>query len=212
MSDGKPLSDGSTLGSVIVYGDPAAARTLDVYEDPRCSYCATLEHELGPTIKRLADEGVYKIAYRVAIFLDRGNERGGSTSAAAALGAAAAQGVDQFAALRAALFEHRLEHGTEGFADPDVLRGIAARAEGVDFLAVGEAINEDRYRPWALETGPASLAALRETWAAAGLPGKAGTPAAFLDGAAVEVLTEAGDPLSPEEFEANVQAALKTFG
>jgi protein-disulfide isomerase len=196
------------LESVIVYGDPAVRRTLDVYEDPRCSYCAAMERDLGPTIKRLADAGVYRIAYHLAIFLDRGNERGGSTSAAAALGAAAALDVAQFTAFRAALFDYRLEHGTEGFADPDVLRGIAAGATGVDFLAVGQAINEDRYRPWALETGPASLASLRAAWAAAELPGKAGTPAAFLDGAPVEVLTEAGGPLSPAEFEANVQEAL----
>jgi hypothetical protein len=203
------MDTGNGLGSVIVYGDPAARRTLHVYEDPRCSYCADVERALGPTVTRLADEGVYRIAYHVAVFLDRGDERGGSTSAAAALGAAATLGVDQFTALRAALFEHRVEHGGEGFADPDVLRGIAARAGGVDFLAVGQAINEDRYRPWALEAGPAALASLRAAWAAAGLPGKAGTPAAFLDGEPVEVLTEAGRPLSPEEFEANVRAALK---
>jgi hypothetical protein len=197
------------LGPAIVYGDPRAAHTLEVYEDPRCSYCASLERALGPAMVRLADQGTYNIAYRLAIFLDRGDERGGSTSAAAALGAAAAQGVDQFAALRTALFEHRLEHGTAGFADPDVLRGIAARTPGVDFLAVGRSINEDAYRPWALRTGPESLAALRAAWAANELPGKAGTPAAFLDGRAVEVLGAQDEPLSPEEFEANVRAVLE---
>lgn len=201
--------DSAALESVIVYGDPSVGPRLDLYEDPRCSYCATLEHELGPTMKRLADEGVYRIGYRPAIFLDRGDERGGSTSAVAALGAAAAISPERFADLRAALFEHRLAHGGDGFADPDVLRGIAARALGTDFLAVAAAINEDRYRAWALETGPASLAALRAAWAAAELPGRAGTPAAFLDGAPVEVLTEDGDPLTPEQFEANVHAALK---
>jgi Thioredoxin len=200
-------SDTAGLGAVIRDGN-GNPHTLDLYEDPRCSYCARVEQELGPTIKRLADEGAYDIAYHVAIFLDRGDTRGGSTSAAAALGAAAELGTDQFVALRAALFGHRLEHGAEGFADADVLRGIVARAPGVDLPAVGRAINEDRYRPWALEAGPAALASLRAAWAAAGLPGKAGTPAAFLDGEPVEVLTEAGEPLSPEQFEANVRTAL----
>jgi len=197
-------------GAVIRHGN-GNPHTLDLYEDPRCSYCARVERELGPTIMRLADEGVYDVAYHLAIFLDRGNSQGGSTSAAAALAAAADQGIDQFVALRAALFEHRLEHGTDGFADPDVLRGIAAQAPGVDLPAVGRAINEDRYRPWALEAGPEALASLRAAWSAAELPGKAGTPAAFLDGEPVEVLTEAGEPLSPEEFEANVRVALEAL-
>jgi hypothetical protein len=194
--------------SVIVYGDADAPHTLDVYEDMRCSYCADVEHELGVTMKALADRGTYRIAYHVANFLDRGNEHGGSTNALAALGAAASQGIDQFASLRVALHDYRRRHGSEGLADLDVIRGIVAQAPGVDLLAVGQAINEDRYRAWALATGPASLAALRAAWEAASLPGRAGTPAAFLDGKAVEVLTEQGEPLSAEEFERNVAATL----
>lgn len=194
-------------GPVIRTGD-ANAHTLDLYEDPRCSYCARVEHELGPTVKRLADEGRYDIGYHIAIFLDRGDEKGGSTSAAAALAAAAAVGTDRFETLRAALFEYRLAHGGAGFTDPDVLRGLAAQSLGADFPAVARALDEDRYRAWALASGPTALASLRAAWAGAELPGKAGTPAAFLDGRSVEVLTPAGDPLSPEEFEANVRAAL----
>lgn len=201
-------SEPAGLAAVIRYGT-GNTHTLDVYEDPRCSYCARVERELGPTMKRLADDGTYDIAFHLAIFLDRGDAHGGSTTAAAALAAAAELGTDQFVAMRTALFEHRLEHGTDGFTDPDVLRGIAAQAPGVDFLAVGRAVNEDRHRPWALEAGPAALASLRAAWSAAELPGKAGTPAAFLDGVAVEVLAESGDPLSPEEFEANVRTALR---
>lgn len=203
-------SDPAGPDGVIRHGN-GNPHTLDLYEDPRCSYCARVERELGPTIARLAASGAYDIAYHLAIFLDRGDPQGGSTSAAAALAAAADLGADQFLALRAALFEHRLEHGAEGFADPDVLRGIVARAPGVDLPAVGRAIAEDRYRPRALEAGPAALASLRAAWSAAGLPGKAGTPAAFLDGEPVEVLTEAGEPLSPSQFEANVRTALEAL-
>ena len=195
--------------SVIVYGDASAPHTLDVYEDMRCSYCAVLEHELGATIKALADRGTYRIAYHVANFLDRGDERGGSTNALAALGAAASQGIDQFVALRVALHDYRRQHGSGGLADLDVIRGIVAQTPGVDLLAVGRAISEDRYRSWALTTGPASLATLRAAWAAAELPGRAGTPAAFLDGKAVELFTELDDVVSPAEFEANVKAALE---
>jgi len=197
---------------VIVYGNVEVPHILDVYEDIRCSYCATLDHDLGATMKELADRGTYRIAYHVANFLDRGDERGGSTNALAALGAAAEQGVDQFVALRTALFEYRRTYGSEGLADLDVIRGIVARSPGVDFLVAGKAINEDRFRPWALTAGPAALASLRAAWDAAQLPGRAGTPAAFLGGKAVEVLTEQGDPVSAAEFEANVQAALGALG
>ncbi|HET9172565.1 MAG TPA: thioredoxin domain-containing protein [Actinospica sp.] len=201
------MADGSDF-PVFEYGDKAVEHVLDVYEDMRCSYCATLEHELGGAITRLADEGVYRIVYHVANFLDRGDEHGGSTNSLAALAAAAEQDAKQFTALRAAIFEYRLANGTDGLADLDVIRGIVARTPGVDFLAVGKTINEDRLRLKALEAGPAALASLRAAWTAAELPGRAGTPAAFLDGRPVEVLTEAGDPLSPAEFEANVRAAL----
>ena len=204
MTTGEP----SELPAVIGYGAADAPRTLDLYEDMRCSYCAVVEHELGATIKALADRGTYRIAYHVANFLDRGNERGGSTNALSALGAAADQGAEQFAALRVSLFDYRRKHGSEGLADLDVIRGIVAQTAGVDFLAVSKAINEDRFRAWALETGPASLAALRAEWAAAELPGRAGTPAAFLDGRPVELFTELDDVVSPAEFEANVEAAL----
>ena len=207
MTTGEAL-EARELPPVIVYGDADAPHTLDVYEDMRCSYCADVEHGLGATMKALADRGTYRIAYHVANFLDRGNEHGGSTNALAALGAAASQGIDQFASLRVALHDYRRRHGSEGLADLDVIRGIVAQAPGVDLLAVGQAINEDRYRAWALATGPASLAALRAAWEAASLPGRAGTPAAFLDGKAVEVLTEQGEPLGAEEFEGNVAAAL----
>jgi protein-disulfide isomerase len=204
MTNGEP----SELPAVIVYGAADAPHTLDFYEDMRCSYCAVLEHELGATIKELADLGMYRIAYHVANFLDRGETRGGSTNSLSALGAAAEQGVDQFVALRVSLLEYRRRHGSEGLADLDVIRGIVAQTPGVDFLAVSKAINEDRFRPWALETGPAALATLRAEWAAAELPGRAGTPAAFLDGKPVELFTEQNDVISAAEFETSVKAAL----
>jgi hypothetical protein len=203
------MANGSDF-PVLEYGNGDVPHVLDVYEDMRCSYCAALEHELGATIKDLSDRGTYRIAYHVANFLDRGNEHGGSTNSLAALGAAAEQGIDQFMAVRAAILDFRLENGSEGLADVDVIRGIVAQTQGVDFLAVSKAINEDRFRPWALEAGPAALASLRSAWAAAELPGRAGTPAAFLDGQSVEVLDDDGAPLSPAAFEANVRAALQS--
>jgi Thioredoxin len=209
MTTGSDFPVSATDVPEFAYGDADARHVLDVYEDMRCSYCATLEHELGATITGLADRGTYRIVYHVANFLDRGNVRGGATNSLAALAAAAEQGLDQFMALRTAILGYRHEYGSEGLADLDVVRGIVAQTAGVDFLAVSKTINEDRLRAWALETGPAALASLHEAWDAADLPGPAGTPAAFLDGWPVEVLDEDGEPVGAEEFEANVLAAIE---
>ncbi|MFJ8314276.1 MULTISPECIES: thioredoxin domain-containing protein [unclassified Streptomyces] len=51
-----PQHTSGTDGTVITYGDPAAKRTLDVYEDPRCPFCDIMERGLGATMQQLADE------------------------------------------------------------------------------------------------------------------------------------------------------------
>jgi hypothetical protein len=191
-----------------VYGDPAAEHVLDLFEDLRCSYCADLEHDLGATIIGLADRGVYRVRYQVANFLDRGNENGPSTSALAALGAAARQGSAQFAALRTALLGYRREHGSAGLANQDTLISVAERAPGVDVAALRADLLADAYRPWALEAGSAALAELKARWAAARAEGNAGTPAAFLDGAFVELFTPEDKPISPAQFTAGIEALL----
>ncbi|MBC3841974.1 thioredoxin domain-containing protein [Streptacidiphilus sp. 4-A2] len=73
---------------MIVYGNPNAKNTLQVYEDFRCPICDELEKSAGPAIQALADKGTYKIEYHLATFLD-GN-LGGNGSAVALNAAAAA--------------------------------------------------------------------------------------------------------------------------
>ncbi|MBR7838824.1 thioredoxin domain-containing protein [Actinospica durhamensis] len=189
-----------------VYGD-GAGPVLELFEDMRCSYCADLEHELGPTMMALADQGVYRLRYRVANFLDRGDAQGPSTSALAALGAAAQQGVAQFLALRTAILAYRRENGSAGLAQQETLIEIAAETPGLDLDALRADLAADRFRPWALESGAASLGALKSTWAAAEAEGNAGTPAVFLDGKFVELFTPDDKPVSPAEFTAGIAAA-----
>jgi protein-disulfide isomerase len=197
-----------TPAHATVYGDPTAEHVLDLFEDMRCSYCADLEHDLGATITGLADQGVYRVRYQVANFLDRGDENGPSTSALAALGAAARQGSAQFAALRSALLGYRRENGSAGLANQDTLIDIVERTPGLDAAALRADLLADTCRPWALEAGAASLAELKATWAAAEAEGNAGTPAAFLDGVFVELFTPDDKPISPSEYTAGIEAIL----
>jgi hypothetical protein len=192
-------------GIAFGYGDPAAGHVLDLYEDMRCSYCA----DLGAAITGLADRGVYRVRYQVANFLDRGDERGPSTSALAALGAAAQQGVREFLALRKAILTYRRDHGSAGLADQDTLIELAACAPGLDPEAFRADLSADVYRPWAVQAGADALAALKSAWAAAQAEGNAGTPAAFLDGAFVELFTPEDKPIPPEEFTAGVEVLLR---
>jgi len=201
------MTDEGTLTNAVVHGDPAAAHVLDLFEDMRCSYCADVEHELGAAIAGLADRGV-RVRYQVANFLDRGDENGPSTSALAALGSAARQGVSAFQALRSAILAYRREHGSAGLADQDTLIEIAAGAGGVDLEALRADLAADTLRPWAVRTGAATLAALKAAWAAAEAEGQAGTPAAFLDGTFVDLFTPDDKPLAPAQFVVGVEAIL----
>lgn len=202
------MTDEGTLGNAVVYGDPAVIHVFDLFEDMRCSYCADVEHDLGAALTELADRGVLRVRYQVSNFLDRGDERGPSTSALAALGWAMRQGIQEFLALRAAVLAYRRENASAGLANQDTLIEIAMRAPGLDVAALRADLTADTYRPWAMEAGAASLVALKAAWAAAEAEGQAGTPAAFLDGTYVELFTPDDKPISPSELAAGVEAIL----
>ncbi|WP_034260283.1 thioredoxin domain-containing protein [Actinospica robiniae] len=197
-----------TLANAVVYGDPAATHVLDLFEDMRCSYSADVEHDLGAAITELADRGVLRVRYQVANFLDRGDAAGPSTCALAALGWAARQGIQEFRALRSAILAYRRQNGSAGLANQDTLIEIAKRAPVLHLEALRADLAANTYRPWAVEAGAASLAALKVAWAAAEVEGQAGVPTAFVDGTFVELFTPDDKPISPSEFAAEVEAIL----
>ncbi|MER5564109.1 thioredoxin domain-containing protein [Streptomyces sp. NPDC002506] len=195
-----PQHASGTDGTVITYGDPAAKRTLDVYEDPRCPFCGIVERGLGATMQRLADDGTYKIQYHVATFLDDSFGGNGSKSALGALGAAVHQGTQQFAALHAALYENQPDEREDSFADRDKLLSIVAKVPGLDQAAMKKAVNDGTYLPWTAKADTAAGKDLDAAWKKAGLSGPAGTPAVFLDGRRLNVIDNARAAISAEEF------------
>lgn len=191
---------------MITYGDQAAIHTLDLYEDMRCPYCATFERDLGPALRELADQGAFKIEYHVVNFLDRGNAEGGSTSALAALRAAQEHSTpddlgnesgedgengQSVVALRTALLYNLPEADSSvAFADPHTLLAIAGTAPGVRNAVFDQAVLDGTYREWAVKTGAAALESLKAAWTKAGQAGSPGVPAAFLDGAFLDLMRD----------------------
>ncbi|MER5889240.1 thioredoxin domain-containing protein [Streptomyces sp. NPDC001941] len=195
-----PKNTTESGGSVVVYGNPSAKRTLDVYEDPRCPFCGIVERGLGSTMQKLADEGKVKVRYHVATFLDDATGGGGSKNALAAMGAALDQGPKQFAAVHAALYEHQPEESSDTFADTSELLKLTAGVPGLDQAAFKKAVQDGTYLPWAKKAGKDNGRHLDDAWAKAKLPGRPGTPAVFLDGERLNVVASPQSAISPADF------------
>ncbi|WP_286013848.1 MULTISPECIES: DsbA family protein [Nocardia] len=54
----------------IVLGKPNAAKTIDLYEDPMCPNCGSLEHLFGQQLAQKIDQGKLAVRYRLVNFLD----------------------------------------------------------------------------------------------------------------------------------------------
>lgn len=74
-------------------GLPDAPKTLEIYEDPMCPGCGSLEHLYGQEIAQKIDEGKLAVRYRFVNFLDPKSDSGDySTRATAALQCVAEDG------------------------------------------------------------------------------------------------------------------------
>ena len=77
----------------IVLGKSNAAKTIDVYEDPMCPACGSLEHYYGQQISKEVDAGKLAVRYRLVNFLDpKSGTKDYSTRAIAAIDCVAADG------------------------------------------------------------------------------------------------------------------------
>lgn len=56
-------------GQPLVYGNPQAPTTVDVYEDFKCGHCVEFEHTYGPVLDQLREEGKIKVAYHPMAFV-----------------------------------------------------------------------------------------------------------------------------------------------
>ncbi|WP_042382702.1 DsbA family protein [Streptacidiphilus melanogenes] len=190
-----PAHVSSSDNTVIVYGNPSAKHTLDVYEDFRCPICDKLEKTDGPTIQQLADNGTYKIQYHMATFLDDNLGGTGSMDALQVAGAALNDGgVAKFKAFHDVLYANQPEETTDGFGNLNTLLDLAKKVPGLVTPQFTKDVQDRVYAPWAQKVSEAFNAS-----------GVQGTPTLKLDGKQINVFDGQGNPISPSAYTALVQ-------
>lgn len=160
----------SSDGRAVVVGNPKAEHTAKVYEDPRCSYCVKFETSGGRALTKAASEGLLKIEYIIASFLDRDGS-GGSVRTASAMRAAVDAG--KFPAFHAAVFTDPPER-PDGYTS-DFLLKTADSVPGLRSASFDAAVKDLKHKDWVA----VSQQAFEES-------GKQGTPALELNGTEVE--------------------------
>jgi protein-disulfide isomerase len=190
-----PAHVSSTDSTVIVYGNPDAKHTLDVYEDFRCPICDKLEKADGPTIQQLADNGTYKIQYHLATFLDDNLGGTGSMDALQVAGAALNDGgVAKFKAFHDVLYANQPEETTDGFGNLNTLLDLAKKVPGLVTPQFTKDVQDRVFAPWAQKVTDAFNAS-----------GVQGTPTLKLDGKQLTVFDSQGNPISPSAYTALIQ-------
>ncbi|GAU65976.1 hypothetical protein SSP35_02_03450 [Streptomyces sp. NBRC 110611] len=146
-AEGKPLIvPANTAGeqrTSIVYGKPDAPHTLTVRTALNCRSCRKAERSLGPAMRQLADQGTYKIEYRLAASPDGAVGDKQDRHALNALGAAANTDVGKFAQYLGALLI-----GDDSAASDEGLLHLAGRVDGLRTPAFDRTVRELTYLPW----------------------------------------------------------------
>jgi len=159
---------------VVVLGRPDIEPVVDIFVDPLCPACGTLERVYGQEVAQQVDQGKLTVAYHYVAFLNSKSDSGDySTRAIAATRCVAATGDGPlFARFQDQLFV--ADQPTEGNADHDnaalaeLARTAGAPDQAVDCIATGAQVAA------AEKTAESALADLN-----ARLDGNAATPALF---------------------------------
>lgn len=191
-----PANTSGQDGTVITYGSPDAKHTLKIYEDPRCPYCAQFEQTDGETVRKLADEGRFKVEYHFATFLDDSLGGQGSKRALAALGAAVNEGPDKFLDFHQVLYANHPDEQDDAYASTSHLLDLAGQVDGLRGPAFDKAVKDLTYLPW-----------VKKVSADFDRSGVTGTPTVLLNDRKLEVLTGQG-AVSPRQFTALVDKEL----
>ncbi|MFD9979955.1 thioredoxin domain-containing protein [Streptomyces massasporeus] len=196
-----PANTTGTDGTTVVIGKDSA-KTLKVYEDPRCPICAQFEQAVGPTMKKDIDDGKYKMQFIGATFLDNKDNGEGSKNAMSALGAALNVSDKAFLDYKAALYsaKYHPEETADKFKDDSYLIKVANTVpELKNNKKFQDAVEKGTYDAWAM--------AMSKTFDD-NKDGVQGTPGFVMDGKQLET-SNPNLPWSVEEFNKAVDAALK---
>ena len=161
-----PTPSGHTPDGGVLVGSDGARRRLVVFEDPQCPYCRRFEEASGDLLRREIAAGAVAVEYRMRCFLGPESVRAGN-----ALALAAEAG--RFDQLRREVFAAQPPEHSGGFTTEDLV-ALGGRA-GLDDPSFTSGVREGRYEAWVVQVDQAFQHQDPE-----------GTPAALLDGEAVD--------------------------
>lgn len=162
-------------GTTIVVGDPAAATTVRLYEDPRCPVVEEFEATGAPALREMTLRREARTEYTLASFRDDRVGGDGSKKAVNALRAALAEG--KFTEYHAVLFENMTANELAGGYTTASLLQLAGEVEGLRGERFDSAVATMKYKDFVTASEKAYEAA-----GGAEEPGGPGTPTVAVDG------------------------------
>ncbi|MET8946939.1 thioredoxin domain-containing protein [Streptomyces sp. NPDC004542] len=198
-----PANTTGTKGTTVVIGKTGAKKTLKVYEDPRCPVCAQFEQTVGATVKKDIDDGKFKIQFIGGTFIDNHDNGQGSKNALSAMGAALNVSPEAFLEYKTALYSTKWhpEETTDTFKDDAYLIKVADTVPALkNNTAFQNAVKKGTYDAWAM--------AMSKTFDT-NKDGVNGTPSFVMDGKKLTADSQGNAPMTVEQFNSVVGAALK---
>jgi protein-disulfide isomerase len=129
----------------ILFGNPKAKVTVDLYEDFICPVCGEFEKADAKGIEQIAKDGTANFRYHSLGFLDANSSPAGySTRAASA--AAAMPNVTAWKKFHDLLYAHQPKEGTAGLSNKQLIS--YGKQAGAKDPALSKAINGSTYKSW----------------------------------------------------------------
>lgn len=187
-----PETFGVRYGSGWTSEAAATLPTLEIWEDFQCPACAQVEAVAGDPIKALADDGLVKLLFRPAIFLDR-NTASLNSSARSTSAWGCAIDAGKAGEYHSGVFAIQPASEGEGFTDQQLKDlGADVGIAGEDLATFTTCVDEGTYLGWAAN----SQQAFEEA-------GVGGTPTGYLNGVALN----SADLADVEGLTAKIEAA-----
>jgi protein-disulfide isomerase len=154
--------------------DAAGKPTLAIWEDFQCPACAAFEAQYGPTIEKLAADGVANVVYRPTTFIEKNFPAGAnplsSSRAASAYGCAVDAGQGQ--KFHDIVFANQPAQEGDGWSDEQLIQfGKDAGITGDKLTRFESCVKDRTYIQWANNS--------YLTFQSSNVPG---TPALYLNG------------------------------
>ncbi|WP_326586726.1 thioredoxin domain-containing protein [Streptomyces sp. NBC_01294] len=170
--------DDPRVAPFVVVGDPAAATTVRLYEDPRCPVVEEFEATGAPALREMTLRREAKTEYTLASFRDDRVGGDGSKRAVNALRAALDAG--KFTEYHAVLFENMAENELAGGYTTASLLELADQVEGLRSDTFDSAVATMKHKDF--------VTASEKTYEAAGGddPRGPGTPTVAINGTQIK--------------------------